>query len=164
MSINAISSLSIYEYYYRINKEDESKKKSPLEREMKQYGLTPTDNEALNVAMLQKAKELEKQQKAQEEKETSKLDRPWADLMYQLNIPFNEDPSDDIQDIKNELALLLRGIDDEELTREVRDLEDYVESLYISFNRNNQTNIIDSSALLYNQLNSLSVLNKANLL
>ena len=164
MSINAISSLSLYEYYYQINKEDEIKKKSPLEREMKKYGLTPTDDETLNIAMLQKARELEKQQKAQEKKETSTLDRPWADLMYQLNIPFNEDPSDDIQDIKNELSLLMRGVADEELEKEIKDLQSYVEDLYISFNRNNLTTQIDTSTLLYNQLTNISILNKASLL
>ena len=164
MSINAISSLSLYEYYYQINKEDKDKKKSPLARELKEYGLTPTDDEALNIAMLQKAKQLEKQQKTEEKEEKSPMDRPWADLMYQLNIPFNDDPSDDIQDIKDELALLMKDVEDEELENEIKDLQNHVEDLYVSFSRNNLSTQIDTSSLLYNELANISVLNKASLL
>ena len=134
MSINAISSVSLYEYYYKINKDDQEKKKSPLEREMREYGLTPTDNEIINIQLLQKAKSLDG--KEQEKKEVSYSDRPWADLMYQLNITFNEDPKDDIEDIKDELALLVRDMNDDELNKEIRDLEDYVDRLYINFQQN----------------------------
>jgi len=42
MAINAISGLSLYEYYYSINNKKGSKKdESPLALEMKKYGLTP---------------------------------------------------------------------------------------------------------------------------
>ena len=58
MSINAISSVSLYEYYYQINKDKQEKKESPLADEMRKYGLVPTDNETLNVQLLQSAKNL----------------------------------------------------------------------------------------------------------
>ncbi|MBQ8847556.1 MAG: hypothetical protein IJ003_01275 [Candidatus Gastranaerophilales bacterium] len=163
MSINAINSLSLYEYYYKINRDDQAKKKSPLEKEMREYGLTPTDNDDLNIAMLEQAKRTKKMLESQNQKEElSPSDRPWADLMYQLNIPFNEDPNDDIQDIKDELAQLIQGIDDKELEQEVKDLENYVENLYISFNKNQTSRQVDGSSLIYSQLNNLSMLNQAN--
>lgn len=164
MSINAINSLSLYEYYYKINKDDQAKKKSPLAREMEEYGLTPTDDEAMNIAMLNQAKAAQALKNNNEEKELNPHDRPWADLMYQLNIPFNDDPSDDIQDIKEELAKLLIGIDDEELEQEVKDMENYVENLYISFSKNSLTSKIDSSSLIYSQLSNISMMNQVNFL
>ncbi len=161
MSINAINSVSLYEYYYTINnKEEEKKKSSPLESEMRKYGLTPTDNETLNIALLNQAKRLERSNE-QEQKEASPSDRPWADLMYQLNISFNEDPAQDIQDIKDEVAKLVRGFDDEELQKEVLDLEDYAEQLYISYQQNSSGSI-NTSDLLGSQLSNLSMLNRAN--
>lgn len=163
MSINAISSVSLYEYYYQINREDERKKKSPIAVEMEEYGLKPTDDEALNVAMLKRAKELSALKESQSQtSEVTPSERPWADLMYQLNLPFNDDPKDDIQDIKDELALLIRGIDDEELSKEVKDLEKYVEDLYLNFEQSS-IGALDSSIVLNSQLNNLSMLNRANL-
>lgn len=162
MSVNAIGSVSLYEYYYKINKDEQEKKESPLARQMKEYGLTPTDNEALNVALLQRAQRLKAAQE-QEEKEIPYSERPWADIMYQLNIQFNPNPKDDIQDIKDELALLLKDVDDEELNKEIKDLESHVESLYISFQQNYSKGY-DNSISISNQLNNLSILNQASLL
>ena len=161
MSINAISSVSLYEYYYKINNDEQEKKESPLAREMREYGLIPTDNEVLNIALLKKAKEA----KEESEKETTQIpyeSRPWADIMHQLNISFNKDPKDDIEDIKKELAILTKGLDDEELSKEISDLEQRVESLYIGFaNRNVKS--FDNSMSLTTQLNNLSMLNQASL-
>ncbi len=165
MSINAISSVSLYEYFYKINNKDEnSKKESPIAKEMREYGLTPTDNESLNIAMLQKAKNAEKNQNSSgTSSEILKSDRPWADLMYQLNLEFNDDPYDDIQDIKAELSSLVAGLNDDELEKEVSDLRNYVENLYVDFQQN-YSGSIDTSSLLTNQLNNLSLLNRANFL
>lgn len=161
MSINAISSVSLYEYYYKINKDEQEKKESPLEREMREYGLTPTDNEAFNAMLLAKAKSLKEAQNSP--KEIPYSARPWADIMYQLNIPFNEDPKDDIEEIKKELSELVRGIDDEELEKEVKDLESHVENLYLGF-QSRSVGTFDNSMSLSIQLNNLSMLNQANLL
>ena len=164
MSINAISSLSIYEYYYRINKDEQEKKKSPLEDEMRKYGLVPTDNENLNIQLLQNAKEAKRNEQAKENSEIPYSQRPWADLMYQLNIQFNEDPKDDIDDIKDELSLLLKGLsDDDELRQEIRDLENYVENLYINFEQNYSSGIVRGSAINAH-LNNLAMINQVSLL
>ena len=165
MSINAISSVSLYEYYYQINNNEEKKKKpSPLEKEMREYGLAPTDNEALNISMLKQAKMLELSKQKEEAKESiSYSDRPWADLMYQLNISFNENPQDDIQDIKDELTLLMKGVEDEELAKEINDLESYVEKLYLNFQSNN-VGSIDRSNIINTQLNNLAMVNQIGLL
>ncbi len=162
MSINAITSVSIYEYYYTINENSKKKQESILADEMKKYGLTPTDNESLNLAMLNRAKRSENQDNISSSQEVPKSQRPWADLMYQLGINFNDNPRDDIQDIKDELEKLTRGIDDDELNKEIDDLEKYVENLYLNFEQSYSTNI-DSSTVLSAQLNSLSIINKANL-
>ncbi len=161
MSINAISSVSIYEYYYKINK-DEEKNKSPIEREMEEYGLTPTDSEALNIAMLKKAKEIDTDN-SQTQVQQSPSERPWADLMYQLGIAFNDNPKDDIEDIKEELDKLILGIKDDELTKEVDDLKKYVENLYLNFEKHNSGNV-DMSLMLGIQLENMSMLNRANML
>ena len=161
MSINAINSVSLYEYYYTINRKEE-KKESPLADEMRKYGLTPTDNEALNVSLLKKAKEQE-EAKNSEEKSSSYSDRPWADIMYQLDISFNKDPKDDIQDIKDEIRELTYGLKDEELTKDLEDLESYVENLYINYQSNNSGGF-DYSNTLTSQLNNLSRINQASLL
>lgn len=164
MSINAISSVSLYEYYYRINKEEEKKKESPLADEMRKYGLVPTDNETLNVQLLKNAKEAKRQQETKQNQEIPHSQRPWADIMYQLNIQFNEDPKDDIADIKNELALLLRGMeDDDELNQEIRDLENHVEKLYLNFQQNYSKDITRISSVNMH-LNNLAMINQVNLL
>ena len=162
MSINAISSVSLYEYYYTINQEDKKKKSSPIAKEMKEYGLRPTDDEELNIAMLKRAKQLEAQG-VQKSKEPDPANRPWADLMYQLGLSFNPDPKDDIQDIKDELSKLTKGVSDDELDSEVKDLESYVENLYLKFVQNSP-NSMDSSTTLSTQLNNLSMLNQVNLM
>ena len=158
MAINAISGLSLYEYYYSINNKKDSKKdESPLALEMKKYGLKPTDNEALNARKLQEAKTLEQNKNADKNEEISYSDRPWADLMYQLDIQFNKDPKDDIDDIKEELSKLTLGLDDEELSKEVSDLENYVDKLYINFKGNESS--LDTSMSLTSQLNNMALMN-----
>ena len=162
MSINAINSVSLYEYYYTIH-DNKKRKSSPLEKEMKEYGLVPTDNEQMNIAMLRQAKEVEKSRN--EEKKSSQAsysDRPWADIMYQLNISFNEKPSDDIVDIKEKLHFLLKGIEDEELEKEINDLENYVERLYVDYDRISSG--FTKTTTLTSQLNNLSMINRATLL
>ncbi len=162
MSINAIGSVSLYEYYYQINNNSRSKKTSDIEKQMREYGLTPTDDEELNIALLKKAQSEEEAQNTQEEIPYS--DRPWADLMYQLNLSFNPDPKDDIEDIKEELQKLTLGMNDEELEKEMTDLEDYVEELYVDFEKNNSSGYINPYSTLDTQLTNLSIINQANLL
>ncbi|MBE7707707.1 MAG: hypothetical protein E7Z88_03250 [Cyanobacteria bacterium SIG27] len=161
MSINAISSVSLYEYYYQINKDEQKKKESPLVEEMRRYGLVPTDNEQLNIQLLKNAKEAKESQNSP--KEIPYSDRPWADLMYQLDIQFNPDPKDDIEDIKEELAKLTLGMDDEELAKEVNDLRNYVENMYLNFQTNNVGNSRYTTTLNA-QLNNLAMVNQASLL
>lgn len=158
MSISPVSSLSIYEYYYSLNR----KKASPVAKELEEYGLKATDNDALNIAMLQRAKAQERTNASGEEQSESYSDRPWADLMNQLNITFNENPADDIEDIKKELSKLLRGVSDEELETEISDLVDYVEDLYVDF-RNLNLNSIDTSQSLTTQLNTMATYNIASI-
>ena len=162
MTISAINSVSLYEYYYTIN-DTKKRKSSPLEKEMRKYGLVPTDSEQTNIAMLNKARELEKARNEKEKpSQASYSDRPWADIMYQLNISFNEDPADDIVDIKEKLNFLLKGIEDEELDTEINDLENYVERLYLDYDR--VSSGFSKSATLTSQLNNLSLINKATML
>lgn len=162
MSVNAITSLSLYEYYYKINKDKKEKEESPIARQLREYGIEPTDSEQLNIAMLKKAQEVEKNEDTASTSDIPNSERPWADIMYQLNLPFNDDPKDDIQDIKDELAILLRGLDDDELEREIEDLESYVEDLYVSFTKNYSEGV-DLSGAISSQLNNLSMLNRASL-
>ena len=166
MSINAISSVSLYEYYYKINNdEQEKKKKSPLADEMRKYGLVPTENEVLNVTLLENAKKAQKtQEEAQTTQEVPYSERTCADLMYQLNIQFNPDPKDDIDDIKEELAQLTLGMDDEELNKEIADLESYVERLYLNFQQNYSSSILRGATSINAQLNNLAMINQVNLL
>ena len=164
MSINAISSVSLYEYYYSINRDDKKKKSSPIAKEMQEYGLKPTDDEQLNVAMLQMAKNVRGKDDSEEDEKESYSKRPWADLMYQLGLSFNPNPKDDIQDIKDELNKLVKGVSDNELEKEVKDLVAYVENLYISYNNNNLSGSIGSFDLLGSQLNNLSMMNRVNLM
>lgn len=163
MSINAINGLSIYEYYYSINnnKKKEAKKESPLASELEKYGLKATENEAYNVQLLKQAQANEKAQQEESSSTTSYADRPWADIMYQLNIEFNEDPRDDIEDIKEELKKLTAGFDDEDFNKEIKDLENYVSDLYISYINTNSSSI-DTSLSLTTQLNNLAIMNIAN--
>lgn len=161
MSINAISSVSLYEYYYQINKDEQKKKESPLADEMRRYGLVPTDNEAYNIQLLKNAKEQKESHDTQEE--ISYSDRPWADLMYQLNLEFNPNPKDDIQDIKEALANLTLGIDDDELNKEIEDLNSYAERLYLDFQNNNK-GFYDNSLTINAQLDNLAMINQASLL
>ena len=164
MSINAISSVSLYEYYYRINKKEQEKKESPLADEMRKYGLVPTENEALNVQLLKNAKEVRRQQDSQENQEIPYSQRPWADLMYQLNIEFNEDPKDDIDNIKDELTLLMRGMEnDDELSKEIRDLESYIERLYLNFQQNYASTTSGITSINMH-LSNLAMVNQLNLL
>ncbi len=158
MSISPISSLSIYEYYYSLNR----KKSSPINKELEKYGIKPSDNEALNISMLERAKAQERANQAADKEDSSPSERPWADLMNQLNIPFNENPSDDIQDIKIELNKLLNGVSDEELEEEVSDLVKYVESLFIDYESLNIKSI-DTSESLTTQLNTIAAYNIARL-
>ena len=163
MSINAINSVSLYEYYYTISSNKKRKSASPLEKEMKKYGLVPTGSEQMNIAMLKRTKELEKtknKEKVGQKESYSK--RPWADIMYQLNISFNENPSDDIVDIREKLDFLLKGIEDEELEKEINDLENYVERLYVDFEKTNSGSI--RTTLLTSELNNLSLINRATML
>lgn len=162
MSINAINGISLYEYYYTINREDKKKKSSPIADEMKKYGLTPTDNETLNISMLTAAKRAQSN-KEDESRTEDYSNRPWADLMYQLNISFNPDPKQDIEDIKEEVAKLASGFDDDELRQDVLDLEDYAQSLYLSYQQNNLSRM-NGYETLSSQLNNISMLNKVNII
>lgn len=162
MAINAIGSVSIYEYYYSINKKDEEKNTSPLAQEMKKYGLVPTENESLNMAMLQKAKNDSQNVQQGVSQVTPDYERPWADLMYQLNLSFNPDPKDDIQDIKDELKSLAIGIEDKELEDEISSLESYVEKLYLNFQQNYDAGYSYSKTLT-EELSNLSMLNQIRL-
>ena len=83
--------------------------------------------------------------------------------MYQLDIQFNPDPKDDIEDIKEELAKLTLGMDDEELSKEVSDLRSYVENLYLNFQSNN-VGFARNTTTLNAQLNNLAMVNQASLL
>ena len=64
--------------------------------------------------------------------------------------------------IKEELEKLTLGIDDDELNKEIDDLKNYVDNLYISYEQNYSSNF-DTSIFLSNQLNNLSLINRANL-
>lgn len=162
MSVNAINSVSLYEYYYTINQNNKKKKSSPIAKEMGEYGLVPTDDEELNIAMLEKAKNTNNSQNPEEEPPYT--DRPWADLMYQLGLSFNPNPKDDIDDIKDELTkLLTKGVSDDELNSEVKDLQNYVENLYLNFVQNSQS-APGISITLADQLNTMSMMNQVNLM
>lgn len=162
MSINAIGGISLYEYYYQINKPKEEKKKSPLADEMAKYGLTPTKDESLNAILLNQAKRLSEKQSKEEENPESYSERPWADLMYQLNLEFNPNPDDDIDEIKEKLDELLMEADDEELNREINDLKSYVESLFIGYSQNHLSTDFNYDPL-GSQLTGMSMINRINL-
>ncbi len=157
MSISPISSLSIYEYYYSINR----KKNSPIAKELEQYGIKPSDDDTKNIIMLQRAQALN-QENEQSTQSISYQDRPWADLMNQLNISFSEDPKEDIENIKKELNKLLVGVADEELESEVSDLINYAEGLYVDY-QNMNLKSFDTSATLSTQLNAIANYNIASI-
>ncbi len=161
MSINAINGISLYEYYYKINKEKQEKDKSPIAKEMKKYGLTPTDDESLNIALLQRAKNLSSQNVNEGKEQIANEDRPWADIMYQLDLSFSENPADDIENIKKELKNLMIGVVDEELQQEIDELESNVIQMYIDFQRNG-SNVDMKFNSLGAELNNLSMLNRTN--
>lgn len=158
MSINAISSVSIYEYYYRIN-DDKPKEESKTAKELKKLGIKPSDNEAKNAAMLKEVQETQQEAK-NAVKETSYNNRPWADIMDQLGLSFNKDPKDDIKNIKSALDNLVKDIDDEELLADIKDLDDYVKTMYITYYNNDyDSNKVSSS--LSKELEGISAINKA---
>ena len=146
MSVNAISGISLYEYYYKINNEDNKRKKALALERASENNPQVTKKEEDN---------------SQSPKEILPSERPWADLMYQLNISFNEDPKDDIADIKKELAKLTVGLTDKELDSEVKDLENYVDKLYLNFQKINEGGF--STTTLTDQLKNLSIQNQAML-
>lgn len=141
MSINAIGSVSLYEYYYTINKkEDTSKTDSVID-----------DKEA------KKAQEkIETDNKDDKTQTISPKDRPWADLIYQLGLSFNDDPKQDIVDIKTELNNLVLGLDDKELQSEVQDLISYVDKMYHNF----ESSFTSNSDSLSTQLSMMSLINQ----
>ena len=96
-----------------------------------------------------------------EKSDKSYSNRPWADIMYQLNIDFNDNPADDIVDIKEKLNFLLNGIEDEELEKEINDLENYVEKLYLDHDRISSG--FNRSETLTSQLDNFSIINRATL-
>lgn len=148
MSVNAINNLSLYEYYYKINNNNKSKK-SAVEK-------INEDNIRENI---QNVKENNTQTQ-----EISKQDRPWADVMYQLNLTFNEDAKDDIQDIKVELDKLLKQADnDEELSKDIKDLENYVQNLYIDY-KNTTAGTVNLNNSFTDELNAMSMMNKVQML
>ncbi len=162
MSINAINGISLYEYYYKINKDKQDKDKSPIAQEMKEYGLAPTDDESLNIAMLKRAKELQNTSKKGDDDYIPNEDRPWADIMYQLDLSFNENPVDDIDDIKEELQNLMIGVTDDDLIEDIKQLESNVDEMYIDFRNNAAVDITYNT--LGMELNNLSMLNRANII
>lgn len=155
MFIGAIKSLSIYEYYYSLNSRAVS-----LEREEKEKKITPSSSKTEKTANSDEARSTNNAS-ASSEKTENYQNRPWADIMYQLNISFNKDPKDDITSIKNKLMELYKGIDDEELKNELEDLKHSVESSYSSY-VNSQS--VDGNAMISNHLNNMSIINKSSLL
>ena len=146
--------MSVYELYWN----PITKKKSPLADEMEKYGLKATDNEALNAQMLKNARAMNKEDNSQNQ-EVSYSSRPWADLIYQLDLTFHTDPKDDIDEINDKLDELLSGInDDEELTNEIEDLRSYVSQLYVDY-QSISSSSIDTSQSLTTQLNNIAVMN-----
>lgn len=160
MSINAISSVSLYEYYYQINNTKQKEEESQTAKELKKLGITPSDNEKVNIALLEKAKQAQEEESNNVIKEATYKDRPWADIMNQLGLSFNNDPKDDIQNIKSALSDLVRGIDDEQLLADVKDLDDYVKSMYITY-YNNDFDASKVSNSLSMELEGISAINKA---
>ena len=140
MSISAINSVSLYEFYYQINRPSRKETDKVSEDETnKNKGKENTDAESY--------------------KEIPKSERPWADIMRQLNLSFNADPKDDIVAIERELVSLLTGINDKELENEINELISETKTMYSEFNLI-QTGQINK---LSNELENLSTLNKANL-
>ena len=55
-------------------------------------------------------------------------------------------------------------MDDEELNKEIADLESYVERLYLNFQSNNSSGILRGASSINAQLNNLAMINQVNLL
>lgn len=141
MSINAIGSVSLYEYYYTINKKEDTSKTDSV-----------VDNK--------EAKKAQEQKETEDTKDNTQTispnDRPWADLIYQLGLSFNDDPKQDIVDIKTELNNLVLGLDDKELQSEVQDLISYVDKMYHNFS----SNFTGNPDSLSTQLSMMSLINQ----
>lgn len=141
MSINAISSVSLYEFYYRINR--------------------PSRKDVSSVSEDETTKK-EVEEEKEEEKDSREIpadERPWADIMHQLNLAFHANPKDDIVAIEHELVMLSSGIQDEELKNEIDELISETKTMYSEFDllQTGQINKLD------NELKNLSTLNKVNL-
>ena len=149
MSINAISSVSLYEYYYKINKYEGTPK------ELKNKDIKPINDEAESA----KSKNVQKTSEENKEVSEQKENRPWADIMEQLGLSFNRDPKDDIIAIKYALDKLVKDIDDTELLADIKDLDDYIKSMYIAYHNNDY----DSSKVSFSlsrELEGISAINK----
>lgn len=149
MSINAISSVSLYEYYYKINKSEETQK------EPKNTDIKPIGDEAENT--VNKNAQIEPEDK--KEVSGQEQSRPWADIMDQLGLSFNIDPKDDVKAIKSALNNLTKDIDDAELLADIKDLDDYVKTMYITY-YNNDYDSSKVSSSLSQELESISAINK----
>ncbi len=149
MSINAISSVSLYEYYYKINKSEETPK------EPKNTDIKPIGDEAENT--VNKNAQIEPEDK--KEVSGQEQNRPWADIMDQLGLSFNIDPKDDVKAIKSALNNLTKDIDDAELLADIKDLDDYVKTMYITY-YNNDYDSSKVSSSLSKELESISAINK----
>ena len=143
MSVNAISSVSLYTYYYQINKTDEQEEESKTAKELKKLGITPTDSESKNVALLKEAQKAQEED-AQNQKTVNSNERPWANILEQLDITPNSNPKDDIKDIKYALNRLYNGLEDEELMNDINNLVEYVENMYTTYYNNDY----DSSSVI----------------
>ena len=149
MSINAISSVSLYEYYYKINKSEETPK------EPKNTDIKPIGDEAENT--VNKNAQIEPEDK--KEVSGQEQNRPWADIMDQLGLSFKIDPKDDVKAIKSALNNLTKDIDDAELLADIKDLDDYVKTMYITY-YNNDYDSSKVSSSLSKELESISAINK----
>ena len=157
MSINSITSVSLYEYYYQINHKEKKDTKSA--RELKKLESVQSDNDTKKTA---EAKDTQKPNKEDipQKQELSFNERPWADIMQQLGIGFNNDPKDDIREIKSALDKLTQGIDDDELLADIKDLDDYIKSMYITYYKDGFDSKKVSSSLS-KELDGISAINKA---
>lgn len=147
MSISAINGISLYEYYYKINNRNKKKENLAVEDEPQQNPNIVKEDENKNP----------------QSTDIPPTARPWADIMYQLNISFNEDPKDDIKAIKRKLASLTAGLADKELDSEVKDLENHIDKLYVEFKQISHNGVNSSPTALVDELMTLSIQNQARL-